>query len=441
MMSTDRFDRELGIALGDLADPQVPDYLTDILGQTADLRQRPAWASIERWLPMEITTRPILRPSLPWRQLALVAALIALVVAAVAFYAGTHQTRLPAPFGPAANGLIPFVSNDDIYVGDVASGQSRPLVAGPETDWGPVTSPDGTRVAFARGVAGMTLTDMYSVRIDGSDLRRITPEPLDRLEWVAWLPSGDRFVLVHQVGDPVHGCSTMDCFLTRIDVVDVAGGGHLKTVASAVGVHGVQLRPPDGRELTYRALVDGKWGLFAVDPDGGAARTIVAPTALAPMDFTFINLSYSPDGRRLFFNQSTDDASNGDPGCCQLFAVDADGGVPYKVVHSESGVWDGDPVVSPDGRWVAFWHNIPDQPTQQVAVAATDGTGDVILTGPALAGGAHWVWSPDSTKILMFRNDTDADQAYLLDPAGGPATRLPWTSGEDLDWQRVAPPS
>jgi Tol biopolymer transport system component len=441
MMSTDRFDRELGIALGDLADPQVPDYLTDILGQTADLRQRPAWASIERWLPMEITTRPILRPSLPWRQLALVAALIALVVAAVAFYAGTHQTRLPAPFGPAANGLIPFVSNDDIYLGDPATGQTRQLTSGPGLDSGVITSPDGTKVSFVRDVPGSLKADVYVMDIDGSDLRKITATPIDQLFWGGFTADGRHLLLIHEVGAPVGSCTGDGCVTRAVDLVDTDGSGRAETILTARGITYVQSRPPDGQELLYRAVVDGKWGLFSMDLHGGNVRSIVAATVPIDMDATFGTASFSPDGRRVFFNMYTSDASGGDPGCCQLFAVDAAGGQPYKFVQSGNLVWDGEPTVSPDGRWIAFWHNLPDQPTQRVAVVAADGSGDVILTGPALAGGAHWVWSPDSTKILMFRNDTDADKGYLLDPAGGPETRLPWTSAGELDWQRIAPPS
>ena len=441
MMSTDRFDRELGIALGDLADPQVPDYLTDILGQTADLGQRPAWASIERWLPMEITTRPILRPSLPWRQLALVAALIALVVAAVAFYAGTHQTRLPAPFGPAANGLIPYASNGDLFLGDLATGQTRQLTSGPGLDSGALTSPDGTKIVFARDLAGRIGTDVYVVNVDGSNERKITSTPIDQLTWGAFSPDGRHVVLIHQVGVPIGSCSGDGCVTRQVDVFGTDGSGRSETIATARGLSYIQFRPPDGQELLYRAVVDGHWGLFTMDIHGANIKPIVAPTVPQEMDATFATASYSPDGRVVSFNMYTSDASDGDPGCCQLFAVNASGGLPRRLVNSPTNTWDGDPVTSPDGKWVAFWHNLPDQATQQVAVIAADGTGDVILTGPALAGGAHWVWSPDSTKILMFRNDTDADQAYLLDPAGGPATRVPWTSDGFLDWQRIAPPS
>ena len=133
----------------------------------------------------------------------------------------------------------------------------------------------------------------------------------------------------------------------------------------------------------------------------------------------------------------TDDASFGDPGCCQLFVVNADGTDLHKFVPNSGDNWDGEPAVSPDGKWVAFWHSLPNRSTQRVSVIAADGTGKIVETGPDLSGTAHWVWSPDSTKILMFPNDVDSGKAYLLDPAGGPWTTVPWTSGGFLDWQRT----
>ena len=58
--------------------------------------------------------------------------LIALLVAAALAYVGS-QRRVPAPFGPARNGLIPYASNGDIYLGDPITGQTRLLVKSPET--------------------------------------------------------------------------------------------------------------------------------------------------------------------------------------------------------------------------------------------------------------------------------------------------------------------
>lgn len=100
--------------------------------------------------------------------------------------------------------------------------------------------------------------------------------------------------------------------------------------------------------------------------------------------------------------------------------------------------------MSPDGARVAYWHNHNDRPTQRISVANTDGTGPVIQTGPELPAGAHWLWSPDSSKIPMYPVDY-GHTAYLLDPAGGPYSMVPWQSEMPgpvglpaLDWQRIA---
>lgn len=58
MTPIDPFERQLPVALTRLAEPRTPDYLTDILGRTARTRQRPAWRSLERWLPVPSLTSP-----------------------------------------------------------------------------------------------------------------------------------------------------------------------------------------------------------------------------------------------------------------------------------------------------------------------------------------------------------------------------------------------
>lgn len=48
----DPIERHLPEALTDLASPRTPDYYIDILGQTARVRQRPAWLRPGRWIGM-----------------------------------------------------------------------------------------------------------------------------------------------------------------------------------------------------------------------------------------------------------------------------------------------------------------------------------------------------------------------------------------------------
>jgi Tol biopolymer transport system component len=438
-MSTDRFSRvERGLPglFADLADARTPDYLEAAIERASDRPQRPSWTFPERWLPVELVSTRVPTTRMPWRQLGVVAVIALLLATLLAVYVGSHTPRLPAPFGPAGNGLIPFGRDGDIYVGNPTTGAIRPLVQSPEKETGPVVSRDGTKVAFARDVAGTTLTDMYVIGIDGSNLHKVTPSAIAKLHWGEWTPDG-RLALIHDIDEANADCLSDRCTVSHLDLVDTDGSGRSVTVAAEPRLDYVRFRPPVGDQLLYRALVRDQWGLFAMDTDGNNVRVLVPATIPAQMDATFGTATYSADGSRVFYDAYTTDASFGDAGCCQLFVVNADGSNLHKFVSSAIGVWDGEAAVSPDGTLVAFWHNLPGQ-ANRVTVIRADGSGQPIATGPELPGGAHWVWAPDSSKILMFPNDAETGKAYLLDPAGGPWTTVPWISDPDIDWQRLA---
>jgi Tol biopolymer transport system component len=368
-----------------------------------------------------VSERLATAPRVPLRYVGLVALLILALIAA-AFYVGSHQRRLPAPFGPAANGLIPYAAGGDIYVGDPVTGRTRLLVGGPETDSLPGYSPDGTKVAFFRDATkDGNLRDLYIVNDDGSHLTQVTAEPIAWVLSAVFAPDG-RLAVVHQVSAGTN----------QLDLYDTTGSGSVQTVVSAVGMDGVGFRPPDGREIMYRALVDRKWGLFAMGIDGSNPRTIAEPTIDSSIDMSYVMATYSADGSRIFYERGTND------GCCRLWVMNADGSDPHEFVPPAADAWDGEAVVSPDGTKVAYWHNPNDGPAHGVAVVRADGTGPVIETGPVLPGGAHWVWSPDSSKILMIPDDGSSTSAYLLDPEGGSYSVLPWPSDSSLDWQRLA---
>ena len=89
----DPFERRLPRAFTDLAEARTPEYLIDILGQTARTRQRPAWAIPGRWNPM---LNPTHRPAL---------ALLTVVLLAVTVGGGIlliqgNQTGVGGPAAP-----------------------------------------------------------------------------------------------------------------------------------------------------------------------------------------------------------------------------------------------------------------------------------------------------------------------------------------------------
>ena len=419
-----RIERQLPQILADLGAGSRPDYTETILARTAAARQRPGWVFPERWLPMSaFTQRMAAAPHVSWRALAVLALLVLALVSA-ALYAGSQQRRLPQPFGPAANGVIPYVYNGDLFAGDPITGESRLLVGGPEADALPQFSPDGTRLAFIRDVGTTSIKpiDIYVARGDGSDPTKITPEPIWDTKSISWTPDGGHLAVI----------SSVDAASNRLDLYDAAGSGSVETIATAAGMDFARFRPPDGREIMYRALVDGKWGLFATDADGSNPRPLAEPTVPAEMDFSFAGATYTADGNQILYQHGDED------GCCQLWVMNADGSDPHSFVPENVPAWSGEAVPSPDGTRIAYWWNPNDGSDHGVAVVRADGTGPLIDTGPPLSDTARWVWAPDSSKILMIPNDGSSPNAYLLDPDGGPWTTVPWQSDLDLDWQRVA---
>lgn len=104
MTPIDRFERDLPIALADLADEPTPDYFIDILGRTARSRQRPAWAIPGRWFPTmpAITARPVV-------------ALVAILVVAIfggAYILGRSDQNVgtPASSPSASPSATPYAS-------------------------------------------------------------------------------------------------------------------------------------------------------------------------------------------------------------------------------------------------------------------------------------------------------------------------------------------
>lgn len=426
MTTPTRLERALPEILGDLSAGPAPDYLDNVFGRTGRMRQRPAWTFPERWLPMaDITSSRAFAPVPPWRLIAVALVVITMLVAAL-LYVGAQERRVPAPFGPARNGLIPYEKNGDIFVGDPTAGTSRLVVGGTEDDHDPGFSPDGTMIAFLRGA--LMDVDLYTVRLDGSDLRRVTTDAIPNSSWVVWAPDSRHFAVI----DLVAGRK-------RLQVIDSTGSAAPRELAAGLEPDSVTYRPPDAKEILFRTTVDGKFGLSVMDADGTNVRQLIAPADLG--DLHLNSFAYSADGTRIFYQRAytAEEAAATaypDDRCCKLWVMNADGTGAHEFAGGSGQSWDGLAGPSPDGRWVAFWH-VTD--VAHLVVMNADGTGSPITTGPTFTGDAIFGWSPDSTKILMVPQDeADIPRHYFLDPAGGTWTFSAWDSQTAPDWQRLA---
>ncbi len=432
MTTADRFERDLPMELEQLARPSVPDYLADILGRTAATSQRPAWTFPERWLPMpDVARRPAFVPRMPMRAIAAAVLIIALL-AAGAVLMGTRQSRLPPPFGPAENGLVAYSANGDIFVADPTTGVVTPIVSGPEIDFYPSFSPDGTRIAFFRQVSSVR-RDIVVVRADGSGLRVITTEPIWYENSAEWMPDSTAVIV---------GTTTRQLFRYDADRPEPP-----RLIAEGVTTDaGLALRPPDGGQILYDQPeeIPGA-GIWVMNVDGSDPHPLFQMDGAAT-EAVIGMYRWSPDGTKVAFNMTPPGA----PGESRIYVMNADGS-DLRALTDADGVWvETDFVWSPDGMRIAFnrWQRDPvsDEWAIRPIGIATLADGLVLDAGPApVSDGAVFEFSPDGTTFLSLPGPVVGGdplitpvRATAIDTVTGEAHEVEWQIGSATSQQRLA---
>ena len=432
MTPIDTFERRLPAALTDLSVPSTPDYLADILGRTAAMRQRPAWASIERWLPVDITTRPAWAPVLPWRQLGVLALLAILLAAMVAVYIGGQQ-RLPDPFGPAANGLVVYSKGGDILVRDTIDGATRPLIATAETELADRLSPLGTHVLIVRPVPPANeLFNLAVATVDGRSEVQLGG-PYLNVDGVDWSPDQTAIALAHEVDG-----------LPSISILQTDGSG-ARTLDLGMPANRPAWRPPDGKQLSFRGQIDGNWALFLANADGSGEVQVPVTRDLMEAPYEVLGPAWSPTGDRIAFHRLVPTPGNGNGNGFRIHVaeIDAVGGVTAQRTFVFDGTSDEEMDVQwlPDGRRLVFTRH--DQGTDYVSIAepvagarsrdvevsATSTTGEIGMLRTTLA--------PDGRTLMVHLWKDNSD--WQVDVETGAARQLD-IGGQDLVFiQRRAP--
>lgn len=239
----------------------------------------------------------------------------------------------------------------------------------------------------------------------------------------------------------------------------LVGGRAELRVASAVGSGGrlvARVRPfdiglafsPDGRQLALSSAA----GIETTPVAAIRRRSVPLPRAWRGSRYT--DLAYAPDGRRLVFSRTWGDGRRGtlrnELGQIDLvtgaattlyrsenaydmrsrpasfspdgafIAVDGMGGLAIVVsadgssrtlTHRRPNGYDHSPLVSPDGRLIAFARS-PLRGVSDVYLIRPDGTGLRRVTttpipsrGTPRVGTTPLAWSPDGTRLLVFRHD------------------------------------
>jgi Tol biopolymer transport system component len=296
-----------------------------------------------------------------------------------------------------------------------------------------------SRIAFARDLGGLSgdLTSLFTIRPDGTGLRRVTAPPTRQAlggdSGPVWAPGGRTLVFERNL--PYWGSDRM-----RLMAVPARGGAPRQLTSGPFDA--MPSYAPDGRRIAFTRIVQSviapTAALYTIDGRGGH---------LAPLLSDGIDLSaaWSPDGSTIAFSRLA--AAEDGLRQATLYLAGADGSSLRQLgavaLHGVSPAW------SPDGMRLAFVsfddHNDPTcpaascPPSGELYVVDADGTGLRRLTR-SKADDERPSWSPDGTRIAFasgfgLRRQGHAPWLMVIRASGGPAKRVGKISGVlDPSW-------
>ena len=269
-----------------------------------------------------------------------------------------------------------------IWLIDVATGQQRPLIAGSGSYFSPRWSPDGSRLAYVAAEGGSP--QLYVRWMGNGESARITGLP-NSPSSLAWSPDGRRIAYSMLVPDDApklgseppkpDGAKWAD----PLEVIDRVtyrfdGAGYLKS---------------------------GYEQIFWVPADGGSPTqlTFGATNASGP-------LSWTPDGHSILFSADLSPNWQREPLQSEVYKISIDGGAPVALTSRDGP--DDSPVVSPDGRMIA-WTGFDDRhlgyQDRRLYVMNLDGSNKRMLTGSLDRSVSSPAWSGDSRSIYVQVED------------------------------------
>jgi hypothetical protein len=254
-----------------------------------------------------------------------------------------------------------FVSNRDgnqeIYDAHADGSNPRRLTNNTVPDTQPAVSPDGTKIAFVRGL------DIWVMNADGGG-----PAPITGTEGgdsqPAWSPDGSQIVYVSN--HSVIGGGTTGPELWVKDA-NLAAPFRQLTDTPNNAASQAPAWSPTGNQVAYESNADGGFEIYTID--AGVTAGFGTRRSANEVGQNYQNPSWSPDSTRIAFERGI--GTNVGDTTKEIWTMRADGTDPVRL--TSNSVYDAQPAYSPDCTGIAY--------------GTTEPGNLEIFTRPAVAGG------------------------------------------------------
>jgi Tol biopolymer transport system component len=220
----------------------------------------------------------------------------------------------------------------------------------------PAWSPDGRSIAFASKRSGTF--DVYVMRADGDETRRLTATPEDELH-PTWSPDGARIAF--------GGAG-------KIHVMDADGSAPRAITSGSLAEDAAPAWSPNGKWIAFvrRRRGEVEREIWLVHPDGSDPRRVTS------LHGSSINPAWSPDSRRIVF------ATNIVGSLYDLYVVTLADGRVRRLTRRGPDTFE--PAWSTDGSTIAF--------SQDGAIATMDLHGHTAKLTSQTTNDSSPAWNP-----------------------------------------------
>ena len=279
----------------------------------------------------------------------------------------------------------------------------RFLVKGSDARW----SPDGTRILYLADGEPKG-TQVFVRWMDGegasSQVTRLTETPTD----AKWAPDGKAIAFLMLVPDSTPW---------SISLPKAPAGANWTPAPRVVG------------DLHYRQdrvgfMQQGFTHLFLVPADGGTARALTSGHwhVGARFDGLALGVGYdwTPDGRTIVFDGLRDSTWDRQYQVARIYTLDVASGA-IRTLVSRPGFWAA-PVVSPDGRTVAFTGSVSSDHTHRTSdlwTVGLDGSGLRDVSRTLDRDPDNLRWAPDGKGVYFTAPDRGSINVRYADLSGG----------------------